>query len=149
MIDPRQVALARVSPVDGAAYDTRTVREAVRTLARQLGWSGDGSRASAFAGLIPKGARVLVKPNLVLHRNHGPWGIEPLFTHPVLIRTVVEELLLTEASQVIVGDAPQDVACGKALGAKVVAVATGRTCTCRSGCGISMPASRKAPRTAK
>lgn len=106
MIDPRQVALARVSPVDGAAYDTRTVREAVRTLARQLGWSGDGSRASAFAGLIPKGARVLVKPNLVLHRNHGPWGIEPLFTHPVLIRTVVEELLLTEASQVIVGDAP-------------------------------------------
>ncbi|MEP7380619.1 MAG: DUF362 domain-containing protein [Gemmatimonadota bacterium] len=106
MIDPRLVALARVTPVDGTAYDARTVREAVRTVARQLGWSGPEDGASAFAGLVPKGARVLVKPNLVLHRNHGPWGIEPLFTHPVLIRAVVEELLLTEASQVIVGDAP-------------------------------------------
>jgi len=106
VIDPRLVSLARTSPADGSAYEPRAVREAVRTLARALGWSDGANGGSAFAKLVPAGARVLVKPNLVLHRNHGPWGIEPLFTHPVLIRAVVEELLLTEASQVIVGDAP-------------------------------------------
>lgn len=106
MIDPRLVALARVAPAGGTAYDPNTVREAVRALARDLGWSDAARGRSAFAALIPEGARVLVKPNLVLHRNHGPWGIEPLFTHPALIRGVVEELLLTGASQVIVGDAP-------------------------------------------
>ena len=106
MIDPRQVAITRV-PQDGAtAYAGRAVRDALRETARQLGWTSGAPGESAFARLVPSGARVLVKPNLVLHRNHGAWGIEPLFTHPLLIRAVVEELLLTAASQVIVGDAP-------------------------------------------
>ena len=56
--------------------------------------------------MIPRGARVLVKPNLVLHENEGPWGIEPLVTHLSLIRAVVEGALRAEPSEVLVGDAP-------------------------------------------
>ncbi len=97
------VALTRVAP---ATYDAARIREAVRETARQLGWTGGTAGESAFSRLIPAGARVLVKPNLVLHRNHGPWGIEPLFTNAAIIQAVVEELLATGASQVIVGDAP-------------------------------------------
>lgn len=97
------VALTRVTP---PSYDADLIRDAVKESARLLGWTGGKPGESAFSHLVPPGARVLVKPNLVLHRNHGPWGIEPLFTNGILIRTVVDELLATGASQVIVGDAP-------------------------------------------
>jgi len=100
--NPQEVAVSRVDP---PGYEPSAVREGLRDVARRKGWSG-GAAESAFAGLIPDGARVLVKPNLVLHRNHGPWGIEPLFTNSALIEAVVNELLATGASQVIVGDAP-------------------------------------------
>ncbi len=103
MTDTRTVALSRVP---GAAYDSAAIRAAVRDVSAQLGWGVTGASESAFAGLVPEGARVLVKPNLVLHQNQGPWGIEPLFTHVTLIRAVVEELLASGASQVVVGDAP-------------------------------------------
>lgn len=97
------VALTRVDP---PSYDATRIREGIRETACQLGWTGGAAGESAFSRLVPSGARVLVKPNLVLHRNHGPWGIEPLFTHATIIRAVVDELLATGASQVIVGDAP-------------------------------------------
>lgn len=103
MSDSPTVALSRLPAV---TYDDDAVRAAVREVAFALGWGGAGSVGSAFAALVPPGARVLVKPNLVLHYNHGPWGIEPLVTHVAVIRAVVDELLATGASQVIVGDAP-------------------------------------------
>jgi uncharacterized protein (DUF362 family) len=100
--DHREVAIARVDP---PAYEPEAIRAALREVTRLKGWQREGA-ASAFAGLIPDGARVLVKPNLVLHRNHGPWGIEPLFTNSALIEAVVHELLASTAGQVLVGDAP-------------------------------------------
>ena len=103
MTDSRTVALSRLPAV---TYHGDAVLAALRDVSSQLGWNGDDATGSAFAGLVPPGARVLVKPNLVLHQNQGPWGIEPLFTHVALIRAVVEELLASGASQVIVGDAP-------------------------------------------
>lgn len=102
MSSPRTVAIARVDPV---GYDASRVRQGVRDVARALGWNGTGD-APAFRALLPVGARVLVKPNLVLHQNQGPWGVEPLFTHASLIRAVVEELLDSGAAQVMLGDAP-------------------------------------------
>lgn len=103
MSDSPTVAVARLSAV---TYDDAAVSAAVREVSALLGWGGSNGPRSAFAGLVPPGAKVLVKPNLVLHYNHGPWGIEPLFTHVAVIRSVVNELLATDASQVIVGDAP-------------------------------------------
>jgi uncharacterized protein (DUF362 family) len=55
---------------------------------------------------MPRGAKVLVKPNWVLHENQGPWGTEPLLTHASVVRAVVDGLLRADPSSVIVGDAP-------------------------------------------
>ncbi len=73
-------------------------------MAGPLGWS-DGAK-NLFGRVIPAGARVLVKPNLVLHENEGPWGIEPLVTHASIIEAVVEAALRAQPSRVVVGDAP-------------------------------------------
>lgn len=80
------------------------VRQAIASVAGELGWA-DGSRGP-FGRVIPRGSRVLVKPNLVLHENEGPWGIEPLVTHDSIIRAVVDGALRAGPSQVVVGDAP-------------------------------------------
>lgn len=86
-----------------AAADYEEVASALLRAARGLGWA---DAESAFAFVVPRGARVLVKPNLVLHENQGPWGMEPLVTHASLISAVVEAALLAGAGEVVVGDAP-------------------------------------------
>lgn len=96
--------LVGVVSVDEADNVDERLTQALRRLARELDWE-DGHRG-AFGRVIPPGARVVVKPNLVLHENQGPWGIEPLVTEPALIRAVAHEALLAGASRVIVGDAP-------------------------------------------
>jgi uncharacterized protein (DUF362 family) len=85
------------------AEDDTPVSQALARLAVEMGWS-DGIHP--FGNVIPSGARVLIKPNLVLHRNEGRGGIECLVTHPSLIRSAVEAALQSEAAEVLVGDAP-------------------------------------------
>ncbi|MCC6927905.1 MAG: DUF362 domain-containing protein [Gemmatimonadaceae bacterium] len=103
------VALGRSAHRDATGerptYDIREVQRAVRGVAARLGWSGSAD-APAFARVLPAGARVVVKPNLVLHTNRGDGGIEPLLTHTAMIRVVVEELLASGAGAVVLGDAP-------------------------------------------
>jgi len=86
------------SPSDGA------VSGAIARLAELLAWPAAGN--GTFGKFIAPGARVVVKPNWVMHANHGPWGIEPLVTHAAVIRAVVDELLRSQAARVVVGDAP-------------------------------------------
>ncbi|MGH9838067.1 MAG: DUF362 domain-containing protein [Blastocatellia bacterium] len=88
----------------GATYTEEQVAEALDRAAQELNWS-EGGRGS-FGRMIPRGARVLVKPNFVLHENQGPWGMAPLVTHQSLIRAVVERVLGAEPDWVLVGDAP-------------------------------------------
>ena len=76
---------------------------ALHRAAVSLGWHGPGG---PFTKVIPPGARVLVKPNLVLDENEGSGGMEPLITDPALVRAVVEGALDSGAGEVIVGDAP-------------------------------------------
>lgn len=106
--DPRVSAARTHATGGGYAPDSGAgdspVSDALSRAAGALGWS-DGARG-AFGHVIARGARVLVKPNLVLHENQGPWGVEPLVTHPSLIRAAVEEALRAGASEVLVGDAP-------------------------------------------
>jgi uncharacterized protein (DUF362 family) len=80
------------------------VANALERAARSLGWNDDVR--GALGGVIHEGARVLVKPNLVLHENQGPWGVEPLVTHASLVRASVEAALRAGAGEVTVGDAP-------------------------------------------
>ena len=99
--DPR-VAIARSSsfyqdPAESGA-------ETIARLAALLGWSDPNS--GPFGRIIPAGARVVIKPNLVTHENQGPWGIEPLITHTRVIEATVDAVLQSAAAEVIVGDAP-------------------------------------------
>lgn len=95
------VAVQRATPLDYMQESRLTQR--LRSLTQDLGW---GSDTGAFSNIIPDGARVLVKPNFVLHENQGPWSFEAVITHPALVKVIVAELLLTRASEVMVGDAP-------------------------------------------
>jgi uncharacterized protein (DUF362 family) len=97
MADPGVVAVVRA-----AGGNAR--RDDLARLAALLGW--DEAGRGAFGRVIPEGARVVVKPNLVLHENQGVGGLEPLVTDPELIRAVAEEALRAGASSVVVGDAP-------------------------------------------
>lgn len=102
---------ARVAAVGASRYPelsagggTDEIAGALGRAARLLGWADDGG--GPLGRVVPRGSRVLVKPNLVLHENQGPWGTEPLVTHPSLIRAAVEAALRAGASEVLVGDAP-------------------------------------------
>lgn len=87
----------QLSQANGPVFD------ALHRLAQQLQWADE---QGPFGRIILPGARVLIKPNLVLHQNHGSAGIEPLITHPSLIRATVEGALRAGAAEVVVGDAP-------------------------------------------
>jgi uncharacterized protein (DUF362 family) len=87
---------------DGPESDN-PVSQALSRLADTLGWSNE---RGPFGNVIPKGARVLIKPNLVLHQNEGVSGLDCLVTHASVIRAAVEAALRTDAAEVLVGDAP-------------------------------------------
>jgi uncharacterized protein (DUF362 family) len=100
-----KVSIARLpscSYPQGADGDN-PVSAALGRLATEMGWANENG---PFGGVIPNGARVLIKPNLVLHRNEGPGGTECLVTHPSLIRAAVDAALQSRAGEVLVGDAP-------------------------------------------
>jgi uncharacterized protein (DUF362 family) len=100
-----RVAAARLPaaryPDDGG----EAVGAALERVAGLLGWDEDRQRGP-LAGVIPPGARVLVKPNWVSHENQGTGGFEPLVTHGSLVRAVAGAALRAGAGRVLVGDAP-------------------------------------------
>jgi uncharacterized protein (DUF362 family) len=99
-----------ISKLPSASYEEDAccgANEMTKALARAceaLQWAE--ANRGALGGVIPQGARVLVKPNFVLHENEGGWGMEPMVTHPSLIRAVVEAALQAGAKEVLIGDAP-------------------------------------------
>src|SRR5215467_14245181 len=103
--DPRVALTALPAPAyaDESAPGGE-IRRALEKVAKELRWSDEDR--GPFGRMIPRGARVLIKPNLVLHENEGPWGIAPLVTHQSLIRAVVEGALRAGPSEVLIGDAP-------------------------------------------
>src|SRR5215813_9737860 len=105
ILDPRVALTALPSPAyaDESAPGGE-IQQALGRVANELRWSDEDR--GPFGRMIPRGARVLIKPNLVLHENEGPWGIDPLVTHQSLIRAVVEGALRAGPSEVLIGDAP-------------------------------------------
>jgi len=76
-----------------------------------LDWGLDGPRLgrpgwNPLGALIPSGARVLIKPNWVLHRNQSGHGLECLVTHASFIEAVAQYVALARPSSLIIGDAP-------------------------------------------
>jgi uncharacterized protein (DUF362 family) len=68
-----------------------------------MAWSNE---RGPFGRVVPAGAHVLIKPNLVLHQNEGSGGLDCLVTHSSLIQATVKAALQTEAAEILVGDAP-------------------------------------------
>ena len=56
--------------------------------------------------LVQPGAKILLKPNWVLHHNLGPGGTDCLVTHASVLRAVLDYALLAKPREVVVGDAP-------------------------------------------
>jgi uncharacterized protein (DUF362 family) len=98
------VAIATLSEASYSRAVERGISQKLQQVANELDWLS--LERGAFGEIIPAGARVLVKPNLVLHENQGPWGFDAVVTHPSLIQAVVETALLANPAQVLVGDAP-------------------------------------------
>ena len=90
--------------VPESAYEGSEVSRGIERLASDLGWAREGR--GPFGELIQPGARVLIKPNFVLHYNQGNGGMDPMVTHQSVVQAVVEAALQAEASEVLVGDAP-------------------------------------------
>ena len=103
--DPRLALVEVPSPVPAHdAYDETQVVRGLERLAVELEWSDPVS--GPFGRLIPSGARVLIKPNFVLHYNQGSGGMGPMITHSSVIKAAVKAALQTDAAEVLVGDAP-------------------------------------------
>ena len=100
------LALAEV-PASAYFEETREdslITRAVGRVAAELGWRTEDK--GPFGALIKPGARVLIKPNWVLHHNQGTGGMDPMITHHSVIKAVVHAALQADPAEVIVGDAP-------------------------------------------
>jgi uncharacterized protein (DUF362 family) len=98
------LALAEVASRAYAEENGATIARAVERIAAELAWNS--SDKGPFGALIPPGARVLIKPNWVLHYNQGSGGMEPMITHHSVVKAVAQAALKSDAAEVIVGDAP-------------------------------------------
>jgi len=110
-----KVAIARLPSCDYPSLQQvekepgeNCISQALRRLADTMEWSYNNNNddRGPFGKVIPRGARVLIKPNLVLHQNEGSGGMDCLVTHISLIRAAVVAALQTDAAEVLVGDAP-------------------------------------------
>ena len=95
--------MAALQAAPNAYSSSGELTSAFRELGTRLGW---GAPSGAFEKVVPSGSKVLVKPNLVLHENNGPWSYDAVITYPAFIQCVVSELLQTSAVEVTVGDSP-------------------------------------------
>lgn len=98
-----KLSLVEVSP-DAYREESHLISQAIDRLASDLGWAREGK--GPFGNLIPSGARVLIKPNFVLHHNQGNGGMDPMVTHQSVVKAVVAAALQAEPGEVLVGDAP-------------------------------------------
>lgn len=100
------VALATAAPRYGEAEMVRAVAELFTC------WGLDKDRQGTaewnpLGELIPAGARVVIKPNWVLHVNERPGGgMDCLITHSTLIAAVLGYVLRAKPARVLIGDAP-------------------------------------------
>ena len=104
--DNFETNLAVVETPESAYLDGENslISDAIERMGTELGWAREGK--GPFGALIPAGARVLIKPNWVLHHNQGNGGMDPMITHGSVVRAVVRAALQADPAEVLVGDAP-------------------------------------------
>lgn len=95
-----------IAPAPNGVYDS------VRNTLRDLGL--DAARFGTpdwnpIGDLVEPGARIVIKPNWVLHANEGKSGTDCLFTHPSVLRPLIDYALKAKPASLIIGDAPVQV----------------------------------------
>ncbi|MEK6302017.1 MAG: DUF362 domain-containing protein [Acidobacteriota bacterium] len=99
-----EISDPRVALVAATEYGEDSMADALTQLGAHLNWHD--TERGPFGSVIPRGATVLIKPNLVMHENRAGFGLAPLVTHPALICAAAEAALRAGAGQVLIGDAP-------------------------------------------
>jgi uncharacterized protein (DUF362 family) len=99
---PRDAPLAATANVVYAA-----VRESLAGLGLDAARFGTPAW-NPLGDLVKPGSRVLLKPNLVRHENHGPGGTDCLVTHGSVVRAVLDYALiaLRGSGEIWIGDSP-------------------------------------------
>jgi uncharacterized protein (DUF362 family) len=64
------------------------------------------SQWNPLASLIQPGARVLLKPNWVLHQNRSGGNMDCLVTHTAMIEAILPYVVLAQPASIVIGDAP-------------------------------------------
>src|SRR5262245_41808462 len=101
--DPRVAAI----DVGVTNYDESSpsrISEALERIGGMLDWAAP--TRGPLGQVIERGAKVVIKPNFVMHENSGPGGIAPLLTHQSLVQATTEAVLQADPVEVMVGDAP-------------------------------------------
>ena len=98
------VAIANHSCPAKDPYEPESIEALIHEVSDKMGWTEVGR--GCFGKVVPAGAKVVIKPNLVLHFNQGNGGMLPLITHAEILKCVTEQVLKADPSSLIVGDAP-------------------------------------------
>lgn len=112
-----------------------------------LDGAASGAVLALLTGNVERGARIKLSSVDLWHRfAFGAFGDEAARREDLGPIALEKGRRLGHAFEggdcVVVGDAPQDVACAKALGARIVAVATGKTSAealARAGASVVLP----------
>jgi uncharacterized protein (DUF362 family) len=97
---------AAVSEQPNAVYEA--VREAFHLYGLDQARYGQ-AEWNPLGQIIRPGNRVVIKPNFVLHHNQAGHGLEPMVTHPSVLRAVADYAMIALAGKgsLVIADAPQ------------------------------------------
>ena len=100
------------SPVSETAPEDNPSYEGVRWCLRELGLDAarfGSPRWNPLGELVPRGGKVVIKPNFVLSRHYEGGDIFAMVTHPATLRALVDYAYLAVGPEgrVIIADAPQ------------------------------------------
>lgn len=106
-----KIALVKM---DKASYEHQLVKSAVEEGFRLMGYDReriDKPDWNPLGEIIRPGDKVLIKPNMVMHKNNNPQGgLKCLYTQPSVVEAVlyyvVRALQSTEGGHVVIADAP-------------------------------------------
>ncbi|MCG3135603.1 MAG: hypothetical protein HMLKMBBP_03324 [Planctomycetes bacterium] len=108
--DPGE-AYPELAGIAAPGAEPNAVYAAVRDSFRHLGLDEERAgtaRWNPLGEIVKPGFRVLLKPNLVRHENHGPGGTDCLITHGSVLRPVLDYVIraLEGRGEIWIGDAP-------------------------------------------
>jgi uncharacterized protein (DUF362 family) len=99
------VGLATADPIAANPYELEHCRDLIREAIASAGYDV-GSSAGPFAQIVDQGARVLVKPNWVIHRNLDGGDNRCVTTDPVFLEVVLQEVARARPAAIVVADSP-------------------------------------------